>query len=274
MLIAHLSDCHIAAPGQKAYGQVSTDDHLRRCVRHINSLQPAPDLALVTGDITCSGRREEVALARELLGELATPCYVVPGNHDRVETLIDLRNLHRGDVCYRTEGPCFDYLVDNQTICLVGLDSSTPSSPGGEITRAQADWLGKVLADFRYRPTMLFLHHPPVRCGVLETDEDGFAGLDLLAGVLDSFPGILRLFCGHIHLASHVNWQDRMVSTAPSMGLQLFLDLTMTLPSAFVETDPGYYLHYYTPDGNLVTYTMYVRDTQGPYPFSETRTTP
>ena len=267
MLIAHLSDLHIAAPGRKAYGKVATDNHLDRCVKHINNLKPQPDLVLVTGDITFSGQAEETALAGRLLGDLHMPWYVVPGNHDDPDTLNILQQGWERAPVIREGSSGFDYFLPGYPIGLFGIDSSTSDSPGGKVSKAQVQWLHCRLVENTDKPAIIFLHHPPVRCGVLETDEDGFEGVDLLGEVIEYFPNIIRVLCGHIHLVSHVNWRGTVVSAAPSMGLGLFLDLTMKLPSSFVVEDPGYYLHYYTPAQDLVTHTVYVREVDGPYLF-------
>jgi hypothetical protein len=111
------------------------------------------------------------------------------------------------------------------------------------------------------------MHHPPVKFGVLETDEDGFAGSELLGRVIDKYSNILRILCGHIHLSSHCCWRGIIVTSAPRMGLQLGLDLTLTRLSEFYLEPPGYLLHYFTPDSNLVTYTVTVEDMDGPYLF-------
>ncbi len=272
MLIAHISDTHITAPGLTAYGKVDTVENFTRCISYINKMAPRPDLVVVTGDITYSGQREEVETAGLLLSRLHMPWYVVPGNHDRRSTLSSLLDRQSGDTVFRTYGDCFDYLIEDRELCLIGLDSSTNKAPGGKISVLQADWLGECLAANRERPTLLFLHHPPVKCGVLETDEDGFAGAKYLGEVVADFPCILRILCGHIHLASHVAWCGTVVTTAPSMGLQLYLDLTMQLPSAFMVEDPGFYLHYYTPRGNLVSHAVFVGKTDhGPYLFDQPR---
>ena len=47
---------------------------------------------------------------------------------------------------------------------------------GGEITEAQASWLDARLNEKPTQPTMIFMHHPPTKCGVLKTDVDGFVG--------------------------------------------------------------------------------------------------
>jgi hypothetical protein len=53
------------------------------------------------------------------------------------------------------------------------------------------------------------------------------------------------------------------------MGLQLVLDLTLKRPSEFTLEPPGYQLHYFTPDKNLVSHSLIVKDVDGPYLFPE-----
>jgi len=82
MLIAQISDPHIVAPGQKAYGIAPTADYLMDCIEHINQQYPAPDLVLIIGGICNSGQKEELSHAASLLQKLRCPYYLVPGNHD------------------------------------------------------------------------------------------------------------------------------------------------------------------------------------------------
>ena len=62
-----------------------------------------------------------------------------------------------------------------------------------------------------------------------------------------------------------------MISTAPSMGLQLVLDLTLKQSSKFTLTPPGYQLHYCTAEMDIVTHTISVKDTDRQYLFEECR---
>lgn len=265
MLIAHLSDTHINDEGKPAYGVAPTAENLVRCIEHINQLNPQPDIVLVTGDITYSGRREEAHYAARLLNKLRAPYCIVPGNHDERKSLQDVFSECAGNAA---QGDFFSYVVEGYPVRFIGMDSSSPDGPGGEISTAQAAWLAEMLAKEQIQPTVIFMHHPPVRFGVPETDEDGFNDAQLLGDILDRYSNVLSIFCGHIHLAAHTDWHGTVVSTAPSMGLQLTLDLRLTGPSEFVLEAPGYCLHYYTPEKNLVTYTVFVRDVDGPYSFA------
>ena len=149
------------------------------------------------------------------------------------------------------------------------MDSSLPGSPGGEITEAQASWLDARLNEKPTQPTMIFMHHPPLKCGVLETDVDGFIGKELLGSVISKHHHVEKIICGHIHVPINTSWNDTVISTAPSMGMQLVLDLTLKRESEFVLEAPAYHLHYWTPDKNLITHAVVVKPVDGPYLFEE-----
>lgn len=264
MLIAQLSDTHITEPGKNAYGIVPTAENLACCVDHINQLDPQPDLVLITGDITATGLPQEAEHAASLLAKLHYPYYIIPGNHDDRTALW---SVFGGHACPSRVGDFFNYVIDGYNIRLLALDSTMPGAPGGEICEDRADWLDQRLAEAREQPTIIFMHHPPLNFGILETDEDGFAGADRLGSVVEKYANIERIICGHVHLLVHASWRGTLVSSAPSMGLQLMLDLTLKHPSQFFPETPGYLLHYWTPERNLITHSVVIRETADPYPF-------
>jgi 3',5'-cyclic AMP phosphodiesterase CpdA len=69
--ILHVSDVHFGA----------VDAEATEAVVAFAAAAP-PDLVLVTGDVTQSGRRREFAEAAAWLHRLPEPVFVVPGNHD------------------------------------------------------------------------------------------------------------------------------------------------------------------------------------------------
>lgn len=70
---AFLSDTHI--------GSANADEDLRAAVRDLNAMTNL-SFAILSGDVTEYGSREQLLLAKEILGGLKIPCHVVPGNHD------------------------------------------------------------------------------------------------------------------------------------------------------------------------------------------------
>jgi len=266
MLIAQMSDTHIAGWGKKAYGIAPTAENLGLCVDHIIQINPKPELVLVTGDITNGGLQEEAERAASFLRHLQYPFFVIPGNHDDRS---NLWSVFGKQACPSRVQEFMNYVIEGYDVRLIGMDSTIPGVPGGEICRTRASWLDERLSEAEKQPTVIFMHHPPVKCGVLETDVDGFIGADSFGDVVEKYSNIERIICGHIHLQAYVRWRGTVVSTAPGMGMQLVLDLTLSRPSEFVLEAPGYQLHYWSPEGNLVSHTIYVREIDGPYLFEE-----
>ena len=90
------------------------------------------------------------------------------------------------------------------------------------------------------------IYAPPADKMRLETDVDGFIGKELLGSVISKHHHVEKIICGHIHVPINTSWNDTVISTAPSMGMQLVLDLTLKRESEFVLEAPAYHLHYWT----------------------------
>ena len=116
---------------------------------------------------------------------------------------------------------------------------------------------------------MIFIHHPLIKCGVLETDVDCFIGKELLGSFFSKHHHVKKIICGHFHVPINTSWKDTVISTAPSMGMQLLLDLTLKRESEFVLEAPAYHLHYWTPDKNFITDAVVVKPVDRPYLFVE-----
>ncbi len=267
MLIAQISDTHVASSSKKAYGVAPTADNLKICVDNINQLDPKPDLVLLTGDITNASLREEYDLAFALLNKLDMLYFVIPGNHDdRIKTKL-IFNKHCPAVS--TPQNFIQYVVDDYDIRLIAMDSTTPNEAGGELCESRLAWLDGQLEKDTDKPTIIFMHHPPIKVGVIETDIDGFIGANKLGEIVKKYNNIEQIICGHVHLQTHTRCHGTVVTTAPSVGMELVLDLTLKKPPQFVIEPPSYLLHYWTPYNNLVTHTISARKTDGPYLFKE-----
>ena len=266
MLIAQISDLHIPRKNTKTYGIAPMAENLVLCLDQINQHLPKPHLFLVTGDITITWQAEEFNHADNLVNRFEMPFYVIPGNHDDRDIL---RSTFGKQACpVESEGK-IDYVIEDSDLRLIALDSTLPGSLGGEITEAQASWLDARLNEKPTQPTMIFMHRPPIKCGVLETDVDGFIGKELLGSVISKHHHVEKIICGHIHVPINTSWNDTVISTAPSMGMQLVLDLTLKRESEFVLEAPAYHLHYWTPDKNLITHAVVAKPVDGPYLFEE-----
>ncbi len=257
MLFAQISDTHIAAPGEKPHGVAPVGENLARAVAFLNRLDPRPDFVLLTGDVTDTGALPQARHAARLLEDLEMPCHIVPGNHDDRKALA---SAFPQEVVGQSPGGFLNQAFDAGPLRFIGLDSTTPGQPGGAFCERRAAWLKDALAERPDAPTVLFLHHPPQKFGVAETDVDGFAGADRLARIVADNRQILRVLCGHIHLFAHGALAGVPVTCAPAAsGMRLALDLTRQAPSAFHLDDPALLLHKWTDEAGLVTHHLYAR---------------
>ncbi len=260
MLIAQISDLHLSPPGTLTHDHVDNARSLTKVVAHINALTPPPDLAIITGDITDAADAASARHAREILSDLTCPFHVIPGNHDRRDVLRDVFDLPGAGFINAT--------VSAGPLALILLDSLDDGAPGGVLCDARLDWLAGALRDQAARPTLVFLHHPPLALGVPETDEDGFRGAAALAQLVGAHGNVLRICAGHIHLATQTIWAGTLVTTAPSIGMQLTRNFTAAPPpSKFVKSAPGYLLHHLTGAGQLVSHVVALQGDETAYPF-------
>src|SRR5512147_1866781 len=155
MLIAQMSDTHIKPKGELAMGRVDTALHLARAVAHVNALSPAPDLVLITGDLTDAGKPEDYAHLRAILMPLSMPIYLIPGNHDARDALRGVFADHH----YLPADGFLQYVIDDGPLRLIALDTLTPGAPHGELCATRLGWLEARLAESA-RPTIIFMHHP------------------------------------------------------------------------------------------------------------------
>lgn len=266
MIIAQISDLHIGGPGTRTYGIAAMDEKLKSCIAHVNAHRPKPDVVLVSGDLANCASKAETQYAADLLAALEMPFFVIAGNHDNTDTIKEIFAARQFPPA-NTQGT--DYVIDDYPVRLIGMDSTRSGQPGGYLNGEQLAWLEKTLAQDSKKPVVIFMHHPPVRCGVPETDEDGFEGSERLGRIVGRFDNVQRILCGHIHLPVHTLWHGTIVCSAPSIGMHLEVELDGDEPSQFVLGAPAYLLHHLGADGNLLTHTKSLAPVDGPYRFEE-----
>ena len=84
-LVAWIIDTHVTTPGKLLMGVVDIASALERAVSALNSLDPLPDLTVITGDLVERGDVEEYDHWRTLVAPLQMPALAIPGNHDARE---------------------------------------------------------------------------------------------------------------------------------------------------------------------------------------------
>ncbi|MGF1610081.1 MAG: phosphodiesterase [Kiloniellales bacterium] len=264
MIIAQVTDTHIKADGKLAYQRVDTAAALRRCVAHLNALVPRPDAALLTGDLVDLGRPAEYAVLREILAELAMPYYVIPGNHDDRE---NLRAAFADHDYLPREGEFLHYVIEDYPVRLIGLDTTVPGAPHGELCAERLSWLDARLAEDRTRQTVLFMHHPPFLTGIAHMDAQNCRNGTALGALVERHCQIAFVLCGHVHRTIQRSWHGTAAAIGPSPAHAVALDLRADGPSAFVLEPPSCLLLFQAGDGGLVAHVSLLGRFDGPYPF-------
>ena len=243
-LLLQISDPHIGADWDGA----EPDECLLRAVEAILTLPDRPDALLVSGDLTDNGAPEEYQRVHELLAPLELQPHVLPGNHDLRGPLREAFGLP-GDGAEPVS-----YAVDLGPLRLVCLDSTLPGAEGGSLDGGRIEWLDATLAADTGTPTVVALHHPPLRTEIPTFERIGLApeSREALAVVVARHPQVMRIVAGHVHRSIVAELAGRAVVTVPSTYLQAALDFTA--PKLTMRADPPGFAVHALRDGSLATH--------------------
>lgn len=245
MLVAQISDPHInLLRPHKA-------DALRLAVTHLLELPTRPDVVLVTGDCTDSGTREEYTEFRSLIQPLPMPVYVVPGNHDSRAVMLE----EFGPQGASPLSGFMQYVVQDGPLRLIALDTHVPGEEGGLLDAPRLRWLSDRLEEAPRRPTLIFMHHPPVISGLNVMDSIGLGGTEALGEVVTRHPQVERIVAGHTHMTMTGRFAGTLVMTCPGTDNALLPDLTQPERLVAQLQPPMSLLHTWDERTGLLTYT-------------------
>ncbi|WP_282605945.1 phosphodiesterase [Pelagibius sp. Alg239-R121] len=263
MIIAQITDTHIKSDGRLAYRKVDTMACLKACVDHLNALAPAPDVVVMSGDMTDFGTADEYTIARSLLDRLAMPYFVVPGNHDARDAMRTAFSDHS----YLPADGFLHYAVEDYPVRLIGLDSTLPGQPYGEMCDARLTWLGETLDEETRKPTLLFMHHPPFLTGVAHMDRQNCRNAKAMGALIERHTQVQMILCGHVHRPAQTLWHGTLACIGPSPSHAVALDLSPDGPPAFIQEPPACRIVHLTEDKRLVADLTYIGSFDGPHPF-------
>ncbi len=256
MLIAQITDFHISEPAGKPEMLYRTADHLVAAVAHLNALDPRPDLVFATGDLVDLGTVAEYERVRSLLAPLAIPVHLLAGNHDNRQTL---RAVFSDHAYLQADGPFLQYALEDGPLRIIVLDTLIPGRSGGGLCDSRLDWFEARLAEAPDRPTLVFMHHPPLVSGIEVFDEHGYIeDKEKLGAIVARFPNIERIACGHLHRPVTVRWQGTVVSVAPGTAHQYGFDLSAGADLSVVMEPRVVQLHLWSERTGLVSHTSYI----------------
>lgn len=188
--IAHLSDLHFG-----------TEDPVIAAVLLDDLKALSPSLVVVSGDLTQRARTREFVAASGWLEKIASPCLVVPGNHD----------IPLFDVVRRFAAPLRRYaghitadftpFYNDDEMAVLGINTARSLTwKSGRISAGQIrEILQRMEGAGEDRFKILVTHHP-----FMPPPGEAAAGIDLVKGaaralaVIDD-SGVDLLLAGHLH---------------------------------------------------------------------------
>jgi 3',5'-cyclic AMP phosphodiesterase CpdA len=266
VLIAQISDLHIKAPGELAYGKVDTAKALQRCVAALNDFTPRPDLVVISGDLVDTPTPEEYDQLKRLLAPLQIPFIGIPGNHDSREMM----RAAFPEQAYATPSGALNQTRSVGGLDVVLLDSSVAGKPHGVLEAATLQWLDATLASSPQRPALLFLHHPPFRTGIEHMDVQNLLNAADLAPIIRRHPRVQLVAAGHVHRATLTMFSGVAATICPAPNHAVDLDLGELREPSFKIEPPAFHLHVWFADeafGRTVTHQVPIGQFDGPHPF-------
>ena len=232
--ILQITDPHLMSDRQGMLRRVPTAETLAAVLEEARDRCPDPACIVWTGDLS---QEESVAgyrLLRELAGDWIDRSHAIPGNHDDRQALREVFPEIEGagdePVSFRIQLGGWQ---------LVGLDTHIPGDAAGALSAEQLDQLQDWLATDPGRPTLVFMHHPPIPVGCTWLDTIGLRYPGPFEKLLSRNPGVRGVFCGHVHHVHEGNLAGARVFTAPSAAFQFKEDSPVV---TFDMVPPGFRL--------------------------------
>ncbi len=273
MIIAHLTDSHIGLDLNVLGGPIDPTEALRQALIHVRRLNPAPQVLLMTGDMTNSGCPHEYATMVELLDqELGAArkrglrVLFVPGNHGDRGFARQALQPYMPVADEAPPGDCICVTTAVGGLHFIGLDTVQPGHPHGALDGEQLDWLARALERRAGQPVVLFMHHPPIATGIEAMDHYGLLrGRAELTRLVLAHGGVQLIACGHVHRPIVGVLGGAPVVVAPSTGHQLELDLRPGAPLAVRLEPPMIGVYRWTPGDGMTCHFAHVQVFQGPF---------
>lgn len=239
--IIQITDTHVFADPAERFDGVDCAATLQATLSAIRAAKRQPDVMLLTGDLVHEPDTEAYQRLGKLLTQAPAPVYCLPGNHDHPATM--QMHLHAPPVRHDKH-----ILLDGWQILL--LDSWLPNEHAGRLADAELEWLQRILAEYRDRPALIALHHPPVSIGSPWMDAMGLKNPDDLFAVIDAHEQVCAVVWGHIHQEFEAQRRGVKLLASPSTCLQ-FKPHTETYQVD--DLVPGYRWLELSDDGNIST---------------------
>jgi Icc protein len=240
-VLLQLTDFHVLAqPGGTMMG-MDTERSLQAVLSAALESGPAPDLALLTGDLVQDPVAAAYRRVKACLDTLPFQGFCLPGNHD--DPALMAEHLAGGRI--RAEAQVL--LGGWQIVC---LDSTVPRRPEGRLSEDQFELLERALDQYPERFALVALHHHPRPCGSAWMDTMVLGNNERFFDFLARRPWVRGVVFGHIHQAMDMEFRGLRLLGSPSTCFQFKPDQRAF---ALDPLPPGWRRIELKPDGGIET---------------------
>ncbi len=187
------TDLHYVAEGGRI-GHLDPDARFREGLAHALAQFPEAERIVVTGDLAHHGLPEEYAQLSAALAQCPLPVHLMIGNHDRRASFA----AAFPDAPRTPEGH-MQQVIDTGDTRLILLDTVDDGRHEGILCDARLGWLDAALATAEGRPTVVFMHHPPMSVGFAAMDAIGLANRAEFLALLKRRASTCQIVAGHVH---------------------------------------------------------------------------
>jgi 3',5'-cyclic AMP phosphodiesterase CpdA len=227
--IAHLSDIHFGGEEKAA---------VEAAIAQLHGF--APDLTVVTGDLTLNGLPAEFSAARDWLHRLPPPLLVTPGNHDTPYWNLLLRALVPFDRYERFIGPAAASAYDAPGLSARTLNSARGAQPRPDWSKGAIDMNRLRTLGWSNGPALkLFAcHHPLI--DIVDSPVTGHTRGGRAAAAMLADQRVELVLTGHVHVPFAVPLPEAPW-TCYALGAGTLSIRTRGTPASFstIVAEPG-----------------------------------
>jgi len=239
--ILQISDMHLFASTEEKLLGVNTEQSFLSVLELAQQASWPPDLIFLTGDLSQDSSKESYARLRQHLSALDIPCYVLPGNHDTPESL--MQTFSQKPVLYQP-------FLHHKNWLFAFLDSETPGEEGGTLDEAAIEKLQQEIDKYPSKNVLISLHHQLKNVDSKWLDTMAVANPDSLISVIRNNPNIQGVIHGHVHQNHEDSIANTPIYSAPSTCFQ-FKPLSEEF--AVDNIAPGYRWLHLQENGSIKT---------------------
>lgn len=233
MKIIHITDFHLARPGERLWG-LDPYDRLDRCLSDIARWHADAAFCVMSGDLTNRGETEAYGWIRERLESFPLESVLMVGNHDSRDAFV----AAFPEVAVDPNGFVQSARETERGVFLFLDTLKGPVSEGAYCERRRA-WLADQLDRARDKPVWIFMHHPPFDVGIPYMDRIKLEEPEKFAEVLSSHDDVRHIFFGHVHRAALVSWRKIPCTSLPGINHQVPL-VSESVGGSYSDEPPMY----------------------------------